>query len=185
MTKFNELLWHRAAYPLAVWLARMGVMKARWAWMLTYQVFPALAGLTAFMAASTKPNKIFVWGWPGPLEECGEQDDLLADVSELIERAPAPGGLDTYWIEVERLGPLAEDRCGVNAEQAQASLRQRKTIECRRCAGRRWHDWKKGDGKTRARELLAWACPTAELPVTVVCVTVNGEAVVDAVRQWR
>jgi hypothetical protein len=156
-----------------------------WAWQILYRVSPALAGLVALMAAAEKPGSTFVWCWPGPADRNHDLDDLLADIGELIERAPSPGGLDTYWIETERLGPMASDGDGVNHEHVDATLQERATLASRCIKGDRYYNWKRGPGRDNARDLLAWAMPTAELPVTIVRVTTGGGAVRGAVGQWH
>lgn len=185
MTHFNETIWSRAAYPLARWLARLGVTNSRLAWGLLFMLSPGLAGLTVFTQADSGAHNTFFWWWPGPAEEEGVLESLLADVSEMIEQAAAPGGLDTYWIKVDRLAALASDQNGVDGDQVDATLHQRKVVARRCLKGDRYYDWKKGAGKARACELLAWACPTADLPVTVVKITMNGDVVARMVRRWH
>lgn len=184
MNAINEWVWYRAAYPLAGWLARLGVTKSRWGWLLTYQFSPALAGLSAFISASAKPSNEFYWGWPGPNQD-DDLDGLLADVSELIERAPAPGGLDTYWITVERYSPTVEKRYSMGPDEVQRTFHLRKPAARQWVKGDRYYDWKSGGGKIQARELMVWGRPTAELPVTIVRVVVNGDVLATAVRHLR
>ncbi len=145
-----QWIWTQVTYPLAEWLARLGVMNSRRAWTLLYRVSPGLAGLTAFMDAASSLHNTFYWWWPGQTEECDDFDDLLADVSELIERAATPGGLDTYRIEIDRLSPLADEQYGVDDERIGATLHQRKALEYRSSKGDRYYDWKRRQGKAAA-----------------------------------
>ena len=181
----TEWVWLHVAYPVAEYLARLGIMKSLKVWTLIYELSPGLAGLTAFMDAASTPTARFIWWWPGSSDECDGIDTLLADVSEVIERAATPGGLDTYWIEVERLSALSSDRNGVDEATIDTTIGERQILERYTCKGDRYHDWKNGQGKLVVRELLYRARPTPELPVTIVRVTVNGDLVSSAVRRWH
>ncbi len=184
-SRLKTWLWIHVAYRLARLLARLGIMKSFNAWRLIYWLSPGLAGLIAFTDVAASPVKTFIWWWPGLAKVSDGLDTLLTDVSDVIERSPAPGGLDTYWVEIDRLSALVGDQNGVNENTVGESISQRNILERYTAKGDRYHDWKKGRGKSVLQELLVQACPVSQMPVTIVRVMVNGDVVMKTIRRWH
>ncbi len=160
---------------LARWLAASGLGARPWAWKLIARIWPALASAVALIAAFENTRPIY-WVWDGDEESGADVDEILADVSEMINRAPTPLGGDDYIVFVRRLGPLPGEENGARVEfpAFEETLVQREIVARWTLAGNRWRDWKRGNGKERLRRVLEEAQPTRDAPVTIIAAAVEG-----------
>ena len=185
MEKIKTWVWQRVANPLAVWLAKRGLTKSRLGWRVIYAISPNLAGLTALLTEASAPHNTLYWWYGAPEEEnsTDELTGLLEQVSEVINRAPTPFGMDDYKVFLARLGALPGDGKGLTWEQVDSTLEQRPTKTVQLVEGNRWHDWKHGNGEQEVRAALEQCRPQPDLPVTIIQVAVVGSSVASAVRQ--
>lgn len=169
---------------LAAWLAARGVGRNRLLWQLVYALSPAVAGMVSTFSEAMQPENQVVW----QVEPDGDGEDSMAAclelVSEIINRAPAPMGLDGYLIVVTRLGALPGDENGLLPDWVDATLNARPALEARLLQGDRWHDWKRGDGRQALRTVLEQFQPHAHAPVTLMQVAVTGAGVVQALHAF-
>src|SRR6185436_5212898 len=112
-------------------------------------------------------------------------DDLMGDIAELIEHAPAPMGADGYSVGIYRLAKLPGDEALLDEARLETTLWQRKIVASWRVRGDRYYDWRRGDGKQKVRALLEEADPTPEAPVTVIEVISTGRAIVRVIQGFE
>jgi hypothetical protein len=116
-------------------------------------------------------SSVITWWWDGDAGEDDSLTEILADVDEVIRRAPAPLGVDECFIRVAVYGPRPQDRNGV-----EDALEGRELLRVERLCLDRYYDWKRGDGRERLRHLLESNEPTPQAPVVVVQVLPLGGA---------
>ncbi len=173
--RWEAWLYDTIGLRLARWLAASGLGTRPRAWKLIARVWPALASAVALMAAFETTRPIY-WVWDGDEENGADVNEILADVSEMVNRAPTPLGGDDYVVFVRRLGPLPGEEEDVQVEfpAFEETLTQREIVARWTLAGNRWRDWKRGNGKERLRRVLEAARPTRDAPVTVIAAAVEG-----------
>ncbi len=175
--ELNNRPWtERATHRIAVWLICIGVTRQRWSLRLLLAIFPDLVGLAMCIEEIYRPDNSLLWVL-GPKDE-GTSNDVIAEVNEMIERAPTPFGNDNFIIVVERRASLPEDGDGadLSPEHVEATLDQRVLAETIVLRGNRWKDWKRGNSKQHLLEVLTKAFPTMEASVTLVRAAVMGRS---------
>jgi hypothetical protein len=151
---------------------------------------PAVAvflAATAVALGELSRNTFFWWenGQPSDLGDESETiSNLVEDVSELINRASLPWGVDQYRIVVTRLGSLPSDDEGMDYDRAAATLASRPQMGFWDLSGSRWKNWKQGLGKEELVQTLRQAAPRTGEPVTVVQVAVLGHALARAMKNF-
>ena len=164
---------------LAAWLAVRGVGRCRPLWLLVKACSPFVAGLVLTLTELNETDNTLVWYYTEDEDPEGVRS-ALAWLSERINRAPAPMGLDSYLICLDRLTALPSDdfACGLSEESIDETLSARPIAATHWLEGDRWHDWKRGRGPAETRELLADSAPNRKLPVVVLRVAVTGAGLV-------
>lgn len=167
---------------LAAWLASKGAARNRLAWRLVYAVSPLLAGMVSTFAEALEPENQLVW-WYDPAGDASAIDGVLGEVSDMINRAPTPFGLDGYHVFFTSLGTIPGDE-QLTGEKADATLNRRLAKSVHLVAGNRWHDWKRGDGAQAVRTILDRFRPCSDAPVTLIQVAVTGSGVLHSLRAF-
>ncbi len=148
-------------------------MERRWLWRAVRSISPDLAWLTAALyGVYRKANMIF---WTYDLDD-DDPGSLMPMVSENIDRAPTPLGLDRFVISVEQLASIEGDPAGMTYERADATLESRRVVRSWKLRGDRWRDWKRGSTKEELMTILQLAVPTPEAPITLIRAAVLGAA---------
>lgn len=175
--EWNNRPWTEiVAHWIAVRLIRIGATRRRWSLQLLLAIFPDLAGLAMCIEEMYRPSNSLLWIL-GPNDD-GTSEDVLAEVNEMIERAPTPFGNDNFVIVVERRASLPGDGDGsdLSPEHVETTLDQRALAEKMVLRGNRWKNWKHGHSKQQLLEVLARAFPTVEASVTLVRAAVMGRS---------
>jgi len=175
--EWNNRLWMDvAAHGIAVWLIRIGGTRQRWSLRLLLAIFPDVVGLAMCIEEIYRPGNSLLWIL-GPNND-GTSDDVLAEVNEIIERAPTPFGNDNFIIVVERRASLPGDGNGsdLTPERVESTLDHRTLVEKMVLRGSRWNNWKRGNSKQELLEVLAKAIPTVETSATLIRAAVMGRS---------
>ncbi len=158
---------------LAAGLLRLGVSRHLPLFNFFYQLMPALVCLAVTLEELHRPSNGFFWYY-GPQEPEDDLDGMVADVSEIINRARTPLGQDDYIILVLRLEALPGDEAGLTPERIEDTLVRRRAVENCKLTGNRWAKWKNGDGRQELLSVLQGAAPTPLAPVTMIQAAVLG-----------
>ena len=182
MEKLRELLWQGLGVPLTFTLIRCGVTRNRRAWDILHRISPLLAGAAVLLEEECLSTNMLIWYYDAASanENAAEIDGMLADIHEMIVRAPAPFGEDEYAVTVLRLSPMAGDELGLDDERIDATLSSRPVLSQSERRGDRYYDWKRGDGPLAIAALLEQVVPDPSAPVTVVRVRMIGRAIARA-----
>ncbi len=175
--EWNNRPWTEvAAHWIAVRLIRIGATRRRWSLRLLLAISPDLVGLAMCIEEIYRPSNSLLWILGS--NDDGTSDDVLAEVNEMIERAPTPFGNDNFIIVVERRASLPDDGDGfdLSPDHVEATLEQRALAEEMVLRGNRWINWKRGNSKQELLEILAKAVPTVEASVTLVRAVVMGRS---------
>jgi len=156
-----------------------GVLERRWLWLITYRVSPALAGLCAILEGMRLPENLLFWVQEtGTREHDADVDDMLEEISEMLQRAPVVSGNDDYLIAICQCGALSDEKDGISPrlgfEEIANSVPARRLIRRRMVWGKVWQDWKCGSGKSELRTVLEALAPTPAEPVTMIAVIAVG-----------
>jgi len=171
--RIDEWVWQRTTHPLAVMLVNSGI--ARRPRMLGWlcKVSPLLGVAVMMLGEMVRPDNVIVCYWNGCEDDV---EDVLADISEMINRAPSPMGHDEYKIVVERMSRLPDDAPHRDWDWIDNSIPRRRVLEARQVFGDRWYDWKRGSGRQQARDALEQCLPCFDMPVMLVRMAVSGAA---------
>lgn len=180
---WQQAAWQRLEYALAIGFIRLRLNRRPRAMQALYRLSQPLMGLVLLLSESGRASNQILLSWDGD-ETPTDFDDILNDIAELIERAPAPMGVDDYRISAYRLGRLPNE-VSVNESRLHDTLRQRKVVASRRVQGDRYSDWKHGSGKQAARALLEEFDTTPECPVTLIEVICTGRAVAHTLQAFE
>lgn len=165
-------------YQLTLLLVRLGFAQRTWAWKLLYAVSPSLAGLVAITDRLLAPSEQLLWVWPGPGHGISDDEisEILAAISEAIDRVPTPMGGDEYRVFVASYGALPGEEKGIDLDDPTlpASISRRRPVETVALGGSRWRDWKHGRGKENLRRVLQMMAPGVSSPLITIRVVVQG-----------
>lgn len=170
--------WTDTIQRLAQHLAAKTDWAVGWRWCLLMRVWPLFASLVAVKYEMLLSENTIFWVYTASdaSEDYGV-NELLGDISDLINRAPAPGGADEYIVQVERLTAVPDEPADMPLEWVENTLRRRRRVAARSVSGDRWYDWKHGQGQEELREIMTAMMPTPELPVVLIRVVVTGQMV--------
>jgi hypothetical protein len=167
---------------IANWLAQKGAGRNRLLWRAIYAISPVLAGMVVTFSEAMQPQNQLVWFHTQ--DENAGVEEVLARISEMINRAPAPMGLDGYHVFLTSLVSLPGDERGLTQDQVDETLEDRPARYMRLVQGDRWHDWKRGSGQQELRDTLEDYQPQPDAPVTLVQVAVTGAGVARTLRAF-
>lgn len=147
-----------------------------WAIRWLRRLWPELALYMALETELWRPANLLLWVYDAT--ETDVPADLLDEIGELINRAPAPLGLDDYLVRVCQLTAVPGEAVEqLTFDQADATLGQRRAVAGTTLSGDRWYDWKRGAGRAAVAAVLQRLCPTPHRPVTSVQVAMSGAVV--------
>jgi len=170
--------WEHIKQYLAVLGVNAGLTRNRYALLLLARLWPEFADLMVALEELYLPRNSILWYFAE-----GDQDveGVFELVDQNIDRAATPLGNDNFVIVVERYSALPEER-KLDLDQQDDldwldnSIPMRKLVHRGDLHGNRWKDWKRGNAKEQARELLRNAAPAAQYPLTIVRAAVLGHA---------
>jgi hypothetical protein len=181
-TKLKGCLWIHIFVPLAILLVRIGITRSRWLWQVVHFFSPRMAGFCIIMEDSILPENTLLWYW----QEGDPEDDLesveatLADIDEMINRAPVPFGGDEFIIMIRKYGSLPEEKHLYNFEyneDVERFLNNHSLAGAWNHRGNRWRDWKRGEAKMHLFDTLIKAEPNSIEPLTIIGVVIIGRGV--------
>jgi len=183
MMKMMKFMKRLTREQIAVWLAQYGAGRNRLMWRLVYAISPILAGMVVTFTEAMHPQNQLVWFYTQAVNAGGVQE-VLVRISEMINRAPAPMGLDGYHVFLTSLGAMPGDERGLTRDKVDETLEDRPARFVRLVQGDRWHDWKRGSGPQELRAALEDYEPQPDAPVTLVQVAVTGAGVARTLRAF-
>lgn len=143
---------------------------------LVCRLWPNLGLHAALETELWRPANLLLWVYDAA--EIDVPADLLDDIGDVINRAPAPLGLDDYLVQMYQLtavpGEVVEQ---LTFDQADATLGQRRAVAGVTLSGDRWYDWKRGAGRATMSAALQRLRPTPQRPVTSIQIAMSGAVV--------
>jgi len=181
-TKLTYWIYRFVTVPLVSLLVRLGTSHRAWLWRSVYSLSPYLAGFCIFMEDFQRPENILLWYWrEGDPEEDPESVLLtLADIDEMIKRAPVPLGDENFLIMIRQFGTTDKERDHFDFDrddEVDRYIQSHALVGAWNLQGNRWFDWKKGQAKERLQDILNLAQPNPRAPLIVIGVIVVGRAV--------
>jgi hypothetical protein len=166
---------------LVDFLYQAGVHRSFTAFSWLVRIWP-MAALAIYQCECGRHNSFFLCYLDRELADDDREndylDELLKEMKETIERSPSPMGYDEYGVIAQRLGPIPCEKGGVRSGEIsylKRTLANRPVLETRILQGDRYSDWIHGDGYTQLTDILDWADPTPDAPVSVLKLRLSGQ----------
>jgi hypothetical protein len=161
-------------------LYRAGVHRSFTAFSWLIHFWP-MAALAIYQCECGRHNTFLLCCLDRELGEDEESDylgDVMTEMKETIERSSSPMGYDEYGVIAQRLGPIPGEKGGVRSGDIsflKKTLDKRPVLDTKIIQGDRYYDWYRGDGRAQLLEIIHWADPTPDAPVSVLRLLCSGQ----------